>query len=105
MLIPNWDSLSVITASSFLYLYALNAIGIFFFFGAFELRYFIQRVQGTRFKYNPKFPGDHPSDVFWFKSQNIDNFIRTTFITVPLWTVVEIILLWVYANSWASWLP
>ena len=64
-----------------------------------------QRKQGTRFKYNGKFPADQPSDVFWFKSQNIDNFLRSFFISIPLWTLVEVLFLWAFANSWAVWLP
>jgi sterol desaturase/sphingolipid hydroxylase (fatty acid hydroxylase superfamily) len=105
VLIPGWQSLATLSFINYLWLYALNAAGIFAFFGIFELRYYIQRHQGTRFKYNAKFPGDHPSDVFWFKSQNIDNFARSVFVTVPLWTIVEIVLLWAYANTWAVWLP
>ena len=69
----------------------------------FELLYYIKRAQATRFKYNHKFPGDAPSDVFWFKSQNIDNFLRSFFITIPLWTVVEVIFLWCFANGYVPW--
>ncbi|MDE0345406.1 MAG: sterol desaturase family protein [Boseongicola sp.] len=105
VLIPTWESLATLSIQNYLYLYGLNAVAIFAFLGVFELRYYIQRAQGTRFKYNAKFPADHPSDVFWFQSQNIDNFIRTVFVTVPLWTVVEFVMLWAYANSWAIWLP
>ena len=105
VLIPGWESLAALSIRNCLYLYSLNAVAVFAFFGVFELRYYIQRVQGTRFKYNAKFPAEHPSGVFWFQSQNIDNFIRTIFITVPLWTVVEFVMLWAYANSWAIWLP
>src|SRR5262249_57757487 len=82
-----------------------NAAGMFLFYGFFELGYYIQRKQDMRFKYNPKFPGDAPSDVFWFQSQNIDNFVRSFFVTIPLWRVVEIVMLWAYANSRAIWLP
>ena len=50
-------------------------------------------------------PVDQPSDVFWFKSQNIDNFLRSFFVSIPLWTLVEVLFLWAFANSWAVWLP
>lgn len=105
VLIPSWDSLQTLSFGNYFYLYALNAVGIIAFFGLFEFFWYVKRRQGNRFKYNPKFPSEHPSDVFWFKSQNIDNFIRSVFVTVPLWTVVEIGMLWAYANSWAVWLP
>lgn len=105
VLIPDWTSLQTLSLRNWLWLYGLNAAGILLFFGGFELVYYVRRVQGRRFKYNPKFPSEAPSDVFWFKSQNLDNFLRTIFVTVPLWTVVEIVMLWAYANSWAVWLP
>lgn len=105
VLIPDWESLATFSVGNFLHLYALNAIGVLLVFGVFELRYYVQRTQGNRFKYNGKFPADNKSKVFWFESQNLDNFLRTFLSTLPLWTVVEIVLLWAYANSWAAWLP
>jgi sterol desaturase/sphingolipid hydroxylase (fatty acid hydroxylase superfamily) len=105
LLIPDWDALATLSLGNYAYLYALNAVAILVFYGVFELRYYVQRKQGTRFKYDARFPADRPSDVFWFQSQNLDNFLRSFLITIPLWTVVEIVMLWVYANSWAIWLP
>jgi sterol desaturase/sphingolipid hydroxylase (fatty acid hydroxylase superfamily) len=63
-----------------------------------------KRKQGTRFKYNAKFPSDQPSDVFWFKSQNIDNFARSFFISIPLWTLVEVGMLYAFANGMVPWM-
>lgn len=87
-----------------LWLYAVNAAAIFAFYGSIELIFYVKRKQGNRFKYNAKFPSEQPSDVFWFKSQNIDNFLRSFFISIPLWTVVEVLFLWVFANGWVPWL-
>jgi sterol desaturase/sphingolipid hydroxylase (fatty acid hydroxylase superfamily) len=42
--------------------------------------------------------------VFWFKSQNIDNFLRTFLISIPLWTLVQVIFLWCWANGIGAWL-
>ncbi|WP_420325955.1 hypothetical protein [Mameliella sp.] len=52
--------------------------------GAIELFYYVQRKQGTRFKYNARFPSESPSDSFWFKSQNLDNFLRSFLIGIPI---------------------
>jgi hydroxypyruvate isomerase len=38
----------------------LNLVGIFIVYGATEFFYYIKRRQGTRFKYNAKFPADNP---------------------------------------------
>jgi sterol desaturase/sphingolipid hydroxylase (fatty acid hydroxylase superfamily) len=35
--------------------------------------------------------------VFWFRSQNIDNFIRSFFVSVPIGTAIEICVLWSFA--------
>ena len=104
-LIPSWESLASRSLVNYLWLYGLNAGAMFLFLRAFEFFYYVPRIQETRFKYNGQFPADKPSDGFWFSSQNLDNFLRSFFVTIPLWTVVEIVMLWAYANSWAVWLP
>jgi sterol desaturase/sphingolipid hydroxylase (fatty acid hydroxylase superfamily) len=73
-------------------------------YGSVELFYYVKRKQATRFKFNGKFPADNPSDVFWFKSQNIDNFLRSFLISIPCWTLVEVLLLWCFATGRAPWL-
>lgn len=85
-------------------LYLINALGIFIFYGAVELKLYILRTQGSRFKYHGKFPADHPSDVFWFNSQNIDNALRTFLMSIPIWTLTESVILYVYANEYVPWI-
>ena len=102
--VPDVDVMRELSWGWALWLYAVNAAAIFVFYGFFELRYYVQRRQAVRFKYNSKFPGDQPSDVFWFQSQNIDNFLRSFFVTIPLWTAVEVFMLWCFANGFAPWL-
>jgi len=101
--VPDVQTMKTIGWGWALWLYAVNAAAIFVFYGIFELRYYVQRKQATRFKYNHKFPGDTPSDVFWFQSQNLDNFLRSFFVTIPLWTVVEVLFLWCFANGYVPW--
>ncbi|MBS8225516.1 sterol desaturase family protein [Vannielia litorea] len=89
-------------------LYAINAGGIFVMYGSVEVFYYVKRIQGTRFKYNAKFPSENPSDVFWFKSQNLDNFLRSFFMSIPLWTLIQVFFFWCYANgyhafAWLGW--
>lgn len=85
-------------------LWFVNTVAVILFYGAFELRLYVLRAQGNRFKYNYKFPADTPSDVFWFNSQNIDNFLRGILSGVPIWTGTEVIVLWAFANGYAPWL-
>jgi sterol desaturase/sphingolipid hydroxylase (fatty acid hydroxylase superfamily) len=102
--LPSIETMKTLSWGWALWLYAVNAVCIFVMYGAIEFFYYIKRKQGTRFKYNGKFPADTPSDVFWFKSQNIDNFLRTYLFGIPMWTLVEVLMLWVFANGWAPWL-
>ncbi len=67
--------------------------------GTIELFYYIRRKQGTRLKYNARFPSESPSDVFWFKSRNLDNFLRSFLIGIPIWILVEVLVLWRYGNG------
>ena len=91
--VPDVEVLKTLSWGWALWLYAVNASAIFVFYGSVELFWYVKKRQGTRFKYNAKFPSEQPSDVFWFKSQNIDNFLRSFGISIPLWTLVQVIFL------------
>jgi sterol desaturase/sphingolipid hydroxylase (fatty acid hydroxylase superfamily) len=85
------------------YLLARNAAIVLLVFGALELRLYIRRAQGNRFKFNGSFPGDKPSSVFMLGSQNIDNILRTFGTGVPIWTAYEILMLHLWAIGWGPW--
>jgi sterol desaturase/sphingolipid hydroxylase (fatty acid hydroxylase superfamily) len=101
--LPDVQTMKTVTWDWTLYLLAVNLAACLVFYGFFEWRYYSRQVQGKSFKYHHKFPKEQPSDVFWFKSQNIDNFLRSFLVTIPLWTVVEIIFLWCFANGLVPW--
>jgi sterol desaturase/sphingolipid hydroxylase (fatty acid hydroxylase superfamily) len=101
--VPDVETMRTMSWGWALRLYAANAAAIFILYGAVELAYYVKRKQGARFKFNAKFPADNPSDVFWFKSQNVDNALRTYLISIPLWTLVEVLMLWAFANGYAPW--
>jgi sterol desaturase/sphingolipid hydroxylase (fatty acid hydroxylase superfamily) len=103
-IVPDVDILKSISWVWSLKLLAANMIGIFLLYGVIELVYYVKRFQGNRFKYNNKFPSENPSDVFWFSSQNLDNFSRSFLIGIPIWTAIEVGMLWAYANTWGTWL-
>lgn len=72
-------------------------------FGLLELRLYVQRKQGNRFKYNPAFPSDSRSSVFMFGHQQLDSIIRTFGTGLPIWTTYEVIYLWAWANGVGPW--
>lgn len=81
------------------YLFARNATMVFLFFGAFHLRLYMQRAQGTSFKFNGKWPSTDNS-AFLFHNQNVDNIIWTLCSAVPIWTAYEALTLWAFANGY-----
>ena len=103
LVLPDWATMKTMAWGWSLTLYAANAGGVFLLYGAVEFFFYVRRIQGTRFKYNHRFPSEQPSDVFWFKSQNIDNFLRTFFVSIPLWTLIEVFTLWCFANGYSHW--
>ena len=38
------------------------------------------------------------------RSQNLDNFLRTYMFGISIWTFIQVIVLWTYANSWGNWI-
>jgi len=103
-IIPPVEVMRTLAWGWVLWLLAVNVVAVFLWYSAFELQLYIRRTQGNRFKYNGKFPADTPSDVFWFKSQNLDNFLRGLLSGVPIWTGLEVLVLWAFANGYVPWL-
>ncbi len=102
--VPDIDTLRVLGWGWPALLLAANWVGCLLWYGAFEWRLYRQRAQAGRFKYHHKFPSESPSDVFWFKSQNLDNFLRSFLVSIPLWTLVQVIFLWCWAHGIGAWL-
>ena len=102
-LTPNIETLKTLAVGWIAYLFIRNSILVLMIYGLLELRLYVRRTQGTHFKFNGKWPSDQPSDVFMFKSQNIDNIIRTFMSGVPIWTAYEVFGLWCYANGYGLW--
>jgi sterol desaturase/sphingolipid hydroxylase (fatty acid hydroxylase superfamily) len=102
-LTPSDETLKTLAPGWIGYLLIRNSLLVLAIYGLMELRLYITRTQGNRFKFNGKFPSDQPSNVFMFKNQNIDNIIRTFATGVPVWTAYEVLGLWCYANHIGPW--
>lgn len=85
-------------------LYLVNAVTTFLFYGAFELHLYVLKRQQNRFKYNGRFPSEQQSPAFWFGRQNTDNMLRTFLSGVVIWTAIEVVVLWAFANGYAPWI-
>ena len=102
LLTPPMETMRVFSADWIVPLLFRNAAIVFVFFGAFHLRLYILRRQGTEFKFNPNWPS-RSTPAFLFKNQNLDNLIWTFASGVPIWTAYEVVTLWMFANGFVPW--
>ncbi len=102
--LPDVAAMAAPSLGWILKLYVINTLSVFAWFGLFELRLYRQRAQGNRFKYNAKWPSEHPSPAFMFKSQNLDSFVWTICSAVPIWTAIQVGFLYLFANGYVPWL-
>lgn len=101
--LPDVETMKTLQFGWIAKLFVINMIAVFAFYGLYEWRLYRARTQGTHFKYNGKWPSEHKSDAFWFKSQNADGMLRTLFHALPLWLVIEVTILYAYANGYVPW--
>ena len=101
-IVPPLAVMQVLSLDWILWLLAVNAVAVAAWYFAFEFPLYVRRTQGIRFKYNARFPADTSSAVFWFKSQNLENMLRTMLSGVPIWTALQVLTLWAFANGWGA---
>lgn len=98
LVLPPLDVMQTLSAAWVLKLLVVNTVAVAAFYGAFEYKLYVRRAQEGRFKYNPVFPADRKSKVFWFGSQNTENILRTFLFGVPVWTLIQVLVLWQFAQ-------
>ncbi len=102
--VPDVEVMKTLAPGWIARLFVANAVAVFLFYGAFELRLYVLKAQGTRFKYNGRWPAEQRSAAFMFQRQNVDNIIRAFTSGVPIWTALQVLMLWAYANGHVPWL-
>jgi sterol desaturase/sphingolipid hydroxylase (fatty acid hydroxylase superfamily) len=96
---PSLEQMRSFSAGWIFFIFARNFVLLFLFFGAFHLRLYIRKDQGTRFKYNAKWL-DTASPRFLFGNQTVDNMIWSLGSALPIWTAYEVLTLWLFANGY-----
>ncbi|MEY4751626.1 MAG: hypothetical protein RIQ60_3840 [Pseudomonadota bacterium] len=102
--LPDVEVMKTLAWPWVLRLFFVNVTAVFLFFGAFELRLYVMKAQGSRYKYNGRWPAEQRSPAFMFQRQNVDNMIRAFGVGLPIWTVLEVGILYAYANGHVPWL-
>ncbi|MEE2775113.1 MAG: sterol desaturase family protein [Pseudomonadota bacterium] len=104
LLVPPIDELKVLSINWTAKMLGVNMILTFIWYQGWEIPLYLSRKQGTRFKYNHKFPQDQKQKFFWFSSQTFDNIARSMLFGVPVWSALQIFMLWTFANEYIPWL-
>ena len=81
-----------------LFILARNVALVLAFFGAYHIRLYVQKAQGSNFKFNAKWPATG-NKAFVFGSQIAENLFLTLVSGVTIWTAYEVLTLWLFANG------
>ena len=100
-LTPAIEHFQTLSLSWFAVLLARNLMLAILVYGAWHLWLYVWRKQDTEFKYNRKWPEER-AERFTFNNQTYDNMFWTLASGVPIWTCYEMLLLWAYANGYAT---
>ncbi len=83
---------------------AINLALTFLWYQGWEIPLYISKRQQNRFKYNHKFPQDQKGKRFFLKSQAFDNMVRSLLFGVPIWSALQVFMLWTFANGYIPWM-
>jgi sterol desaturase/sphingolipid hydroxylase (fatty acid hydroxylase superfamily) len=75
-----------------------NAVTHVLFVGVWHLRLYVQRSQGTEYKYDSRWPSTNDS-TFLFRNQVWDNVLWNLCSAVPIATCYQLVTLWMQANG------
>jgi sterol desaturase/sphingolipid hydroxylase (fatty acid hydroxylase superfamily) len=99
-LIPPLAVMRSFSLAWILRIFCINLALLIVFAGGLHFRLYIQRAQGTAYKYTGRWLATN-SSVFLFRNQTFDNLFWNLFSAVPVWTGYEVLLLWAQANEFA----
>jgi sterol desaturase/sphingolipid hydroxylase (fatty acid hydroxylase superfamily) len=104
-LLPAPSEMRAFAAGWIAWIFGINLALLVVFAGALHFRLYIQRAQGTEYKYNRRWLAtDSPN--FLFRNQLLDNVFWNVVSAVPILTAYEVLALWAQANRYApvvSW--
>jgi sterol desaturase/sphingolipid hydroxylase (fatty acid hydroxylase superfamily) len=106
-LTPDMARLKTFEAGWIAFILVRNAGLVTLVVGAWHLRLYAQKAQGTEYKYSGRWLATD-NDAFLFRDQLKDNVFWTFASAVPVWTAYEVVTLWAQANgyipsvSWAT---
>lgn len=98
-LTPPMEAMKSFSVDWIAFIFVRNLALIFLVAGGLHLRLYIEKAQGTDFKYNIRWPArDNPT--FLFGNQVLENVFWTVASAVPVWTAYEVLTMWMFANGY-----
>ena len=104
LVLPPIETMSNLSWAWTLKILGINMLLTFIWYQGWEIPLYIKKKQANRFKYNHIFPQDIKKKFFWFKNQTIDNMARSMLFGVPIWSFLQIIMLWTFSNGYIPWI-
>lgn len=104
LVIPPVETMSNFSWDWTINILVINMVLAFIWYQGWEVPLYIKKKQANRFKYNKSFPQDFKNKFFWFKNQTIDNMTRSMFFGVPIWSMLQILMLWTFSNGYIPWI-
>lgn len=102
-LTPDMATVGTFAPGWIAFLLVRNAALLTLVVGAWHMRLYGRKAQGTDYKYNGRWLATN-NDAFLFRDQLRDNLFWTFASGVPIWTAYEAATLWVQANGYIPWL-
>lgn len=100
-LTPDMGKMKNFSADWIALLFARNLALLVLFVSAWHVRLYVQKAQGTKYKYNSRWLSvDNPT--FLFRNQLWDNVFWNVCSAVPIWTAYEALTYWLQANGFVQ---
>lgn len=97
-LTPSMERMATLSFDWIALIYLRNAGLLTLIAGGLHLRLYIQRAQGTKYKFSDKWLANRDKR-FLFNHQTLDNMFWSLASGVTVWTAYEAITLWAFANN------
>lgn len=98
-LTPDLDRMRVLEFEWIIFIYLRNFSLLFFVFAPIYYWLYVKKGQGTKFKFNSKWPKLYEKK-FLFNNQTKDNVFWSFASGCSIWTLYEVLTYWVYANGY-----
>jgi sterol desaturase/sphingolipid hydroxylase (fatty acid hydroxylase superfamily) len=100
-LTPDLNTMKNLSIRWIALLFVQNLVVLVLFVGAWHLRLYVRKAQGTKYKYNSRWLSVDNS-TFLFGNQVWDNVFWNVCSAAPIWTAYEVVTFWLQANGYVE---